>query len=81
MRAPCTQIVLILMLSALILEEAGIWTIKMLVGCTTAILGFCMYSHAKLAQTSAQPQTLIRGVPELATERTPLVASKGSTGA
>uniref|UniRef100_A0A7R9VU54 Sugar phosphate transporter domain-containing protein n=1 Tax=Chlamydomonas euryale TaxID=1486919 RepID=A0A7R9VU54_9CHLO len=79
------KIVLILMLSAGLLDEAGIWTTKMLVGCTTAILGFCLYSHVRL-QKSAQPAQqgpLIRGVPDLGgQERSPLMpGGKGTSEA
>lgn len=37
------KIVTILVLSAILLGESSIWTLQMLVGCTVAILGFCMY--------------------------------------
>lgn len=33
------KIVLILLLSAIVLGESDIWTVRMMVGCTTAILG------------------------------------------
>lgn len=33
------KIVAILLLSAVILGESDVWTIKMMIGCTTAILG------------------------------------------
>ncbi|GAX79732.1 hypothetical protein CEUSTIGMA_g7173.t1 [Chlamydomonas eustigma] len=59
------KIVLILALSALILGESDIWTLKMLVGCTTAILGFVMYSHARLSQPPQHAQPVIKGIPEL----------------
>mmetsp|Transcript_16545 Transcript_16545/g.35792 ORF Transcript_16545/g.35792 Transcript_16545/m.35792 type:complete len:368 (+) Transcript_16545:182-1285(+) len=77
------KIVLILVLSAMMLGEARIWTLKMLIGCTTAILGFCMYSHCRLA-AGAQPwQPVIKGVPELApslsdSARSSLLAPKAS---
>lgn len=59
------KIVVILLLSAVLLGEANVWTLKMMVGCTTAILGFCMYSHSRLLAGSPQFQPIIKGMPEL----------------
>ncbi|KAG2499852.1 hypothetical protein HYH03_002143 [Edaphochlamys debaryana] len=60
------KIVLILLLSAVVLGESDVWTVKLMVGTTTAILGFCMYSHARLHGQSMGPPVIIKGVPELA---------------
>lgn len=60
------KIVLILVLSSFMLGEYGIWTWKLLLGSATAVLGFCMYSHAKLSMGTKVPHPLIRGMPELA---------------
>ncbi len=58
------KIVLILLLSALVLGESDVWSLNMLIGCTTAILGFVGYSHARLSDSgrSSLP-VIIRGVP------------------
>lgn len=77
------KIVAILLLSAVILGESDVWTIKMMIGCTTAILGFCMYSHSRLLHGSQHTPVIIKGVPELApsltdTIRTPLMGPMGS---
>ncbi|PNH12388.1 putative sugar phosphate/phosphate translocator [Tetrabaena socialis] len=58
------KIVLLLLLSAIVLGESDVWTTKMMIGCTTAVLGFCMYSHAKMTAPQAVP-VIIKGVPEL----------------
>eukprot|EP00798_Chlamydomonas_sp_ICE-L_P000372 gene372-1760_t len=75
------KIVLILILSAILLAEDDIWTLKMLVGCTIAILGFCMYSHCRMAAVQAQAIPVVKGVPELSaagsseSPRAPLLSS------
>ncbi|GFR41028.1 hypothetical protein Agub_g1460 [Astrephomene gubernaculifera] len=74
------KIVLILLLSAIILGESDVWTAKMLLGCTTAILGFCMYSHSRLMAGPQSAPVIIKGVPELAPSltdsiRAPLMSS------
>mmetsp|Transcript_32881 Transcript_32881/g.83458 ORF Transcript_32881/g.83458 Transcript_32881/m.83458 type:complete len:373 (+) Transcript_32881:143-1261(+) len=70
------KIVLLLVLSSIWLGEADIWTPKMLLGVTTAILGFAMYSHAKLATGTAQYLPVIKGMPELA----PMAERKEGSG-
>lgn len=59
------KIVLILILSAIVLDEGNIWTLKMLIGCTLAILSFVMYSHARLEAGSATQRPVIKGIPDL----------------
>ena len=59
------KIVLILILSAVVLDELEIWTLKMLVGCTLAILSFVMYSHARLEAGSLIQRPVIKGIPDL----------------
>lgn len=61
------KIVMILLLSAALLGEDNMWTIHMVVGCTTAIIGFCLYSHAKLQSSAASSNSMtkIKGMPEL----------------
>ncbi|GIL72975.1 hypothetical protein Vretimale_4622 [Volvox reticuliferus] len=73
------KIVLILLLSAIVLGESEVWTVKMMIGCTTAILGFCMYSHSRLLSGPQMAPIVIKGVPELAPSltdsiRTPLMS-------
>jgi hypothetical protein len=62
-------------LSSFFLGESKIWNIQMVVGCTTAILGFCLYSHSKLESSDAAWQPIIKGVPEvpIASELRPLI--------
>ena len=43
------KIVGLMVLSYVLLGEKKAFTVKMSIGCLTAIAGFCMYSHAKLA--------------------------------
>lgn len=74
------KIVLILVLSAFMLGESRIWSLQMLLGCTTAILGFCMYSHCQLAATPTQWQPVIKGVPELSPSLTDPLRSPLLTG-
>ncbi|EFJ52147.1 hypothetical protein VOLCADRAFT_116181 [Volvox carteri f. nagariensis] len=74
------KIVLILLLSAIVLGESDVWTVKMMIGCTTAILGFCMYSHGRLLSGPQIAPIIIKGVPELAPSltdsiRAPLMSS------
>jgi hypothetical protein len=46
--------------------ESDIWSAKMLLGVVTALLGFVMYSHAKLnTGANATYLPVIKGVPEL----------------
>lgn len=59
------KIILILVLSSIMLGESSMWTLQMLVGCSLAILGFCWYSHVKLAAAAVGYQPIIKGVPEL----------------
>ena len=47
------KIVGLLLLSYVILGEKKAFSVKMTVGCLTAIFGFCLYSHAKLAAATA----------------------------
>ncbi|PNW85405.1 hypothetical protein CHLRE_03g184850v5 [Chlamydomonas reinhardtii] len=76
------KIVLILLLSAVVLGESDVWTVKMMIGCTTAILGFCMYSHGRMMAGAQTVPVIIKGVPELSpsltdTLRSPLLAMAG----
>lgn len=48
------KIVGLLMLSALLLGEGKEFNFKMVVGCTTAMVGFCMYSHTKIVAVRMQ---------------------------
>lgn len=61
------KIIFILILSSLWLGESDIYTAKMLLGVTVAMLGFIMFSHAKLAAPPSGYSALpvIKGVPEL----------------
>ena len=47
------KIVGLLLLSYVILGEKKAFSLKMTVGCLTAIFGFCLYSHAKLAAATS----------------------------
>jgi drug/metabolite transporter (DMT)-like permease len=47
------KIVGLLLLSYVILGEKKAFSVKMTVGCLTAIFGFCLYSHAKLAAATS----------------------------
>lgn len=56
------KIVALLILSALLLGEGKEFTPKMLVGCSMAMVGFIMYSHAKLAKVKLQMPSNILGL-------------------
>lgn len=43
--------------------ESDVWTVKMMIGCTTAILGFCMYSHGRMMAGAQTVPVIIKGVP------------------
>lgn len=47
------KIVGLLLLSYVVLGEKKAFSLKMTVGCLTAMFGFCLYSHAKLAVAAA----------------------------
>lgn len=60
------RIILILLLSAVLLGESGLWTFKFVTGCTIAILGLCLYSSVRLKAAQLSSVPVIKGVPELA---------------
>jgi hypothetical protein len=61
--------------------ESSQMTPRMMIGCGAAILGFCLYSHAKLMAARAQAASAAAGAkaPLLATDlETPLLTTKAS---
>jgi drug/metabolite transporter (DMT)-like permease len=74
------KIVGLMVLSYVLLGEKKAFTLKMTVGCATAIAGFCMYSHAKLAAAGGAPAADVQ-LGRLASEHMARLGGRGGGGA